>query len=132
MSITTHPPCHLIIRRFINQSIHPYSHLSKHPSCFSNIRPYSQPSAQPCIHPSSQPAINQTKILSRHSSYNSSISYLSSYPSFDQFITQPFICPASNPYFFPTLYPIGHQAIQPVIQLAIYRPSVYPAFHRLN
>ena len=138
------PSSHPSIRRFINHKIQPYSDLSKHPPSLSIIHPYNQPCSTihpsidramhiPSIHyPSIQPAINQTNPFSRYSSYKTSISNLSSCPSFDQFITQPSYVPASLPYFSPTICTFEHQAIQPAIQLDIYRSSVYLVFHRFN
>ena len=139
------PSSHPSTRPFINQNIQPYSHLSKHPFCRSNIYPYSQPSVQPSIHnPTIQPAINQTFPLSIHSSYNKWIRYLSTCPSFDQFITQTSYFPASQPYLYSTLdlfkpsnHPISspdsHLSFNclssvPTIQLII-RPSIHQPVH---
>ena len=131
--LAIYPSDNLSIKIFIHTVIYPnihhvfqtsiriVSHLSNHPSNHEAIH-----------NPSIQPAINQTILLSRHSSYNASISNISSYPTFNQFITQPSYFTASHPYFYPTLCPFEHQAIQPEIQLAIYRLTVYPALDRFN
>ena len=131
--LAIHPSDDLLIKIFIHRviyrNIHPVfqtsnrqvSHLSNHPSNRHGIH-----------NSSIQTVTNQTIVLSRHSSCNTLFSNISSYPSFDQFIAQSSYFSASHPYFYPTLYSFEHQAIQPAIQLSIYRSSVYLALHRFN
>ena len=131
--LAIHPSDDLSIKKFIHTFIYPNIHPVFQTS-IRIVRHLSDHASIPSIHQaiynaSIQPAINQSIPLSKHSSYNITISNLSSCPSFDQFINQPSYFPAGHSYFYPTLYPLEHQAIQPATHLDIYRSSVCPAFH---